>query len=381
MESFEDGKSISISVNGWCVRVRGALMGKFRPVLARAILVSCLGLVLAACGSSSSASKSGETRTTTGGSSTTKNVSFPRVTIAKAVNTEDLVAVNIAQNEGLFKKAGVDVKTILVGGSSIVNSSLQSGGVQFGLASAASVLLAASHNIPLQSVGAIDQGDNAQLVIANSWIRSHGLSQSQPISARIKGLEGTKFARLSSSDGAALTDFEKGSGVPSSSITSVSINSEAAMLTALQHGEVQEFIASPPTSTIAVAEGLGTVLASAKDLKYGAGQEYNVLITTPSYAKAHPGIVTAVTTAIGEALAQMASGSSAAIIAVHTEFPTLSNAVIKKSLQVFSFANAMKQSSSGWDDALSFARATGLVKQGSSISVNQGGIWTNQYLK
>lgn len=347
----------------------------------KVVVISTIGVVLAACGSSSSAAAGGGSKSVTSGSTVTKKASLRQVTIAKAVNTEDLVAVNIAQSEGLFKQAGVDVKIILVGGSSIVNSSLQSGSVQFGLASAASVLLATSHNIPLQSVGAIDEGDNAQLVVANSWIKSHGLSETQPISQRIKGLEGTKFARLSSSDGAALTDFESESGVPSSSISSVAINSESAMLTALQHGEVQEFIASPPTSTIAVAEGLGTVLASAKDLKYGAGQEYNVLITTPTYAKAHPAVVTAVTKALGEALAQMASGSSGAIAAVHSVFPTLSNAVIKKSLQVFSFAQGMKQSSSGWNEALSFARATGLVKQGSSISVNQGGIWTNQYLK
>lgn len=311
---------------------------------------------------------------------TSTTASLPTVTIAKATNTEDLVAVDIAQKEGYFTQAGVNVKSILVGGSSVVNAALQSGSIQFGLASAASVLLASSHKIPLQVVGAIDQGDNAQLVVANAWAKSHKLSITEPLAQRIKGLEGTKFAKLSSSDASALTDFEQESAVSASSITSVAISSEAAMLTALQHGEVQEFIASPPTSTIAVAQGLGTVLASAKDLKYGSGQEYNVLITTPNYAQAHAKIVTAVTTAIGKALADMAAKTPAARAVVHADFPTLSSSVILSSLGVFQFATGMQQTQSGWNDALSFASKTGLVKPGVTVNVSDGGIWTDKYL-
>ncbi|MDA8081685.1 MAG: ABC transporter substrate-binding protein [Actinomycetota bacterium] len=335
--------------------------------------------VLAACGSSSAISSSASgVSTTVAGTPTT---SLGSVTIAKAVNTEDLTAVDVAQKEGYFTKAGVDVKSILVGGSSVVNASLQSGSVQFGLASAAAVLLAESHNIPLIVVGAITQGDNAQLVVSDAWIKSHNLSPAEPIASRIKGLEGTKFARLSTSDGAALSDFEQESGVPASSISNVAINSESAMLAAMQHGLVQEFIASPPTSTIAVSDGLGTVLASAKDLKFGAGQEYNVLITTPAYAKAHSAIVTAVTTALGKALSDMSAQTPAALAAVQSVFPTLTPGVVKSSLEFFSFAKGMEQSQTGWNDALSFAEATGILKPGVVVSVSEGGIWTNQYLK
>jgi len=363
---------------GQAAHYREGLM-KFRSQAIRFAAVAAVAAVLAACGSSSAVSSSVKSAPTTVAATTT--TSLGRVTIAKAVNTEDLTAVDVAQKEGYFTQAGVDVKSILVGGSSVVNASLQSGSVQFGLASAAAVLLAESHNIPLVVVGAITQGDNAQLVVSNSWIKSHNLSPTQPIAARIKGLEGTKFARLSTSDGAALSDFEQETGVPASSISNVAINSESAMLAAMQHGLVQEFIASPPTSTIAVLDSLGTVLASARDLKFGAGQEYNVLITTPAYAKAHPATVTAVTTALSKALSDMSAQTPAALATVQSVFPTLTPAVVKSSLGFFSFAKGMQQSQTGWNDALSFAQATGILKPGVTVSVSEGEIWTNQYLK
>lgn len=344
-------------------------------------LIPLLGgvcLLAAACGSgSTSASTSSKSSPTTGSSASSATVT---VTIGKAVNVEDLLAINIAQQQGFFKGSGVNVKTEVLSGSSVANAALQGGSTQFSAASATSVLLAASKGIPLLAVGAFDQGDPAQLVVSNSWIKKHGLSPSQPLAQRIKGLTGSTFAALSTTDTAVLKGFEQLAGVSSSAIHSVSITSESAMLTAVQHNEAQEFIASPPTSNLAVGEGIGAVLAKASELPLLNDEEYNVLITTPAYAKAHPKVVAAVSAGLAKALALMSSGNQQAITAVKNAFPTLSTSVIKSSLGTFDFAAGMKQSQKAWQDALTAATQTGVIKSASSVNISSGGVWTNQYL-
>jgi ABC-type nitrate/sulfonate/bicarbonate transport system substrate-binding protein len=100
---------------------------------------------------------------------------MPKVTIAKAVNTEPFAAADVALKLGYFSQAGLDAKVVTLGGSSVANAALQSGSVQFVLASAASVLLATSRNVPLLVVGGINKGESLQLVVVNRWIKAHGM--------------------------------------------------------------------------------------------------------------------------------------------------------------------------------------------------------------
>ena len=112
--------------------------------------VSAVGL--AACGSSVPASSG-----TPVPSATSSTSAMPKVTIAKAVNTEPFAAADVALKLGYFSQAGLDAKVVTLGGSSVANAALQSGSVQFVLASAASVLLATSRNVPLLVVGGINK--------------------------------------------------------------------------------------------------------------------------------------------------------------------------------------------------------------------------------
>ncbi len=333
-----------------------------------------LAILLAACGSStSSASAISATSTTT---STAAPVS---ITFAKAVNTEPFATIDVAQQLGYLKATGLDVKIETVAGSSVANAALQSGSVQFVFASSTALLLAAAKKIPLLAVAGINKGESIQLVVSNAWIKAHNLSISQPLAARIKGLEGTTDATLSTSDKSIMADFEAQAGVPVSAIHEVSISSVSAQLAAIQHNLAQEFLASPPNSSIAVAGGFGSVLANSKELPYLSDETDGILITTPSYAKSHPAVVKALVGALQKALTQMSQKTPAAISALQTLYPKLSAAVIQSSLDSIAFTPTMQQTQVGWNDALKFAQKTGQVKPGQQINVTEGSLWTNQY--
>ncbi len=346
--------------------------------IGRLAMIASIGAVmLAACGSSSTTSSS---TATTAAATTTTTAALPTVTIAKPINVEETVLGDVTNNLGYFKQAGVNVKSVLLGGSSVTNAALQNGSVQFAIVSASSVLLAAAHGVPLLVVGGINVGDTVQLVVSNSWIKSHGLSPSQPLATRIKGLEGSIDGTISATDKSAMTDFESQAGVSPSSISEESITSVSALLSALQHGQIQEFIASPPNSSVAVAGGFGSVLASASELPYAGGEIFDLVVTTKTYAQAHPKIVTAVTSAISKALGQLNSGTSAGVAAMNASFPKLSAAVIKDSLGGIKWTPGMKMTQQEWSDALTLAQKSGLIKPGQNVNLQEGGIWTNQYL-
>lgn len=333
--------------------------------------------ILAACGSSSTSSSSS---TTVGASGSTTSTGAPvSITLAKAINTEPFAAANVADKLGYFKDANLNVKIETVAGSSVANAALQSGSVQFVLASSTALLLAAAHHIPLLAVAGIDKGNGTQLVVSTSWMKAHNLSPTQPLAQRIKGLVGSKDATLSATDKSVMSGFLSYAQMPTSSIDEVSMSSATAQLAATQHGLADEFIASPPNSSIAVAGGYGTVLANAKELPLLSDEAYDILITTPAYAKAHPDVVKAMVGAFQKAVSQMSQGSSGAISAMQPLYPTLSPSVIKSSLGSISFIQSMQQSSVGWKDALTAAQNSGLVKPATTIDVTEGKLWTNQF--
>lgn len=354
----------------------------FNPLVGGRSRFAVLGLVgatlLAACGSSSSASSTSSTAAAA--PSTTASSAAPvSITLAKAINTEPFATANVADALGYFKNANLNVKIETVAGSSVANAALQSGSVQFVLASSTALLLAAAKNIPLLAVGGIDKGNGTQLVVSNTWMKAHNLSPTQPLADRIKGLVGSKDATLSSTDKSVMNGFLSYAKLPASSIDEVSMSSATAQLASVQHGLAQEFIASPPNSSIAVAGGYGTVLANAKELPLLSDETYDILITTPAYAKAHPEVVKAMVGAFQKAISQMSQGSSSAITAMQPLYPTLAPAVIKSSLASITFTPTMQQSQVGWNDALTVAQDSGLVKPGTNLSVAEGGVWTNQF--
>jgi NitT/TauT family transport system substrate-binding protein len=354
-----------------CARVAG----KRRVFRATALSIGAATL-LAACGSSTTASSSSPS-TSSAASTTSAPVS---VTLAKAVNIEPFAVPNVAQSLGYFKKEGLNVKTVTVAGSVVATTALESGSVQFILASPSAVMLAKAKGIPLLSVGEIEKNSDLQLVVSNAWIKAHHLSPTQPLTQIIKGLEGSKDATLSTTDKAAMKQFEQVAGVPSSSISEVSMNSASAMEAALEHNLAQEFILSPPDPQIMQAAGLATVLASVAQLPYQSNIPFTLLITTPSYAKAHPTVVSKMVKAFQKAVTQMSKGSSGAVAALQPLYPTLKPAVIKSSLLSLPLNPSMQQTQTGWKNALIGSQKTGLVPANDNVNISEGSLWTNQFL-
>lgn len=326
-----------------------------------AVLACAAMLLLAACGGASSGSGGGM-----------------QARIGKAVDTIGFSTVDIAIHQGFFKKQGVQVTETLMGGSSQANAALQGGSLQFTTASSSALLLARQKGVPLLSVASLDNGVPLQLVVANQWLKSHGLSASQPVADRARGLKGSKLAAISATDKAFMQLLLKEANLGSDAVSQVSVQGGSQAATALAHGQADELLTSPPSSLAVVQQGHGSVLLNFKEVPEFRDMAYDLLLTTQDQAKSNPKMVTAVATAMAQADDFLREHPDQALAVEHSHFPSYPESVLRDSLRIATFAQHGQQSATQWSNAADVFEKTGQVK--GTVTPKEGTDWTNRYI-
>src|SRR5215472_8275118 len=74
------------------------------------------------------------------------------VIIGKANDTIGFSVADVAQHEGYFERRGVRVELVVLGNSTVANSALTAGSVQFSMTSAPTLLLGRAKSLPLIAV-------------------------------------------------------------------------------------------------------------------------------------------------------------------------------------------------------------------------------------
>lgn len=300
------------------------------------------------------------------------------VTIGKAVDTVGFSAVDVAIAKGYFKDAGVHVKTELLQGSSQTNAALQGGSIQFATLSSNAQLLAASHGVKLQAVASLDYGASIQFVVSKDWMTKHGITPQQPLKQRIRGLAGAKDAAISATGTQFLKLLLTDSGVSTGSVQYVTVGSDAAGATALQHGTLQIFVGSPPSSYYIARKADAAILASGSEVPEWKNMAYDLLTTTPAYAKKNPKTTKAVATALARAENLMRTDPESVLGLESQHFPTYSEDDLRQALKKVQWSPDGQFTQSMWDDALAVTKATGQL--GGDVDVSEGTLWTNQYI-
>jgi NitT/TauT family transport system substrate-binding protein len=302
----------------------------------------------------------------------------PTVVLGKAVDTVGFSAVDVAIAKGYFADAGVNVKTELLQGSSQTNAALQGGSIQFATLSSSALLLAASKGVKLQAVASLDYGASLQFVVSKGWAASHHISPTQPLKQRMQGLRGAEDAAISSTGTQFLKMLLSMEGVSPTSMKYVTVGSDAAGATALQHGTLQVFVGSPPSSYFIARQSGAEILASGTEIPQWKGMAYDLLTTTPDYATQNPKTTRAVATALARAENLMRTDPQAVLALEQQHFPSYSKADLLQSLKSVQWAPDGQFTQTMWNDALAVSKATGQL--GTGVDVTEGSLWTNKYI-
>jgi ABC-type nitrate/sulfonate/bicarbonate transport system substrate-binding protein len=328
--------------------------------------------VLAACGSGSGGVQAADNGSSGG--------STANVTIGKAVDTIGFTTVDVAKAKGYFAKQGINVNEVLLSGSSTAFAALQSGSVSFVTASSTALLNAKAKGVPLEAVASLDYGVSLQLLVSDSWIKSHGLSPNQPLTTVMKKMIGAKLGEISTTDLTYDHYLEKQAGVDPQKFTYIQLDSQSAALAALKHGEIDSFLLSPPSTYFAQSQGGAKIIATLHQVPELANMAYDILVVDSNWAKSHASEVSAVATAMAMVDNTVKSNPQSVLDIEKQHYPKMNGSALLDSLKYVTFTQDGLFTQDMWQKALSEFSQTENNKSGIDISQNSG-VWTNQYIK
>jgi ABC-type nitrate/sulfonate/bicarbonate transport system substrate-binding protein len=267
-----------------------------------AMLLIPAALLAAACSSSSSSS------TAASGAAGAKALSMTSVTVAAGSSPSNALLF-IAQQEGFFKKQGLDVKWLnATTSASSATAVILAGSAQFILNDAPPVLLAAAKGAPLRGVFCSDTGVVQDIAISSSFAKAHNIAATATTqaeaTAQFLALKGS-HAKIAVSNTASqsyydvmtLAKLNNMTVGPNGDINVVTLGTPTALVAAINTGKVDGIVNAPPTTVQPNSIQIPLYLIPPVPLSCGLP-----LATTTSMISSHPDVVQAVVTGLTQAM-------------------------------------------------------------------------------
>ena len=285
--------------------------------IAGASVIASLGLIAAACGSSSSSTQS----TTTSApvqSATTSAALTPATINVGVLPIADVAPLYLGIKQGFFAKQKLTVVPHALQGGAAVASAVVGGTLQFGFGATANLIQAVAQKLPLQFVAS---GDSAASTAADAWSAIQ-VNANSGISS-IKDLAGKTIAANATQgeNELALDSILIKNGVDPKSVHVVAMGFPN-MPSALSAGQIQAVTEVEPFVASINAHG-GKILSPLFE-----GMQPGLLVagyfTTTSEISNNPGLVKRFVTAMNESLDFAASNPTLVrqIIPTYTTIPT-----------------------------------------------------------
>jgi NitT/TauT family transport system substrate-binding protein len=271
---------------------------KTRPV-AGIVCVMALGATLAACSSGSSSSSSG-----TPAASASSTSALTTVSVGDFPNSALTLPFAIAQDQGYFRDAGLNVQAVSAASGPVLASELIGGTTQIAVEVPSNVFPAMQQGEPLVAMPPYGRLDLAIVTPDGSGVTS------------IKSLVGKKIGVTAlGSSTQTFAEYVLGlNGISPKSVTFVAVGGLATQEAALSNHVIDATVLSSDTIAAATTKGLKlTTLASS--LGGTAGQLGTIGLqsfwtTTTSYQSSHPAVVKGFCTAMTRATAFLADNAN-----------------------------------------------------------------------
>lgn len=300
------------------------------------------------------------------------------VAIGKAADTIGFAIADVAVHEGFFERRGVHAEIAALGNSTVANAALSAGSVQFAMASATALLLARSKGLPLIAVAEQIYGASTQLMVRKKLLATASVNRQTPVRQRLQILQNAVLAVSGPTAQGAFASAFQMVGLEAHPRYVILRNQEAAAA-AMRNDQIDGFFGSPPAVFQLVADGVGVVLLSGREIPGWEDAAYDVTITTHTYAQAHPEITRAVAQAIGQADDFVREHREAALVILGQHYRGLGRPVLTQTLNAVTFAEHGRMTQRQWAAALRLAIAQQFAP--ATYQIREGVDWTNAYLQ
>jgi NitT/TauT family transport system substrate-binding protein len=231
------------------------------------------------------------------------------VTIAQSQGVLNFAVDNVAEAEGYFKQQGLKVKINYGAGDAVTDPAVLSGGDDFGIGTTLPLFKYDSAGRKPSIVAAVNDQLTQEVGINTSVAKQLGITADQPLAQKFAALKGHNLnigvldigGSLQLTFEAIATHYGLKEG---KDFHFTAIKSYPSLIVALDENRVNLVVFGMPYGSQAVAERKSVDFTDLWKGTYPpyAGAIFGALFTSATYAKAHPGTVKKMHTAIDEAL-------------------------------------------------------------------------------
>lgn len=301
------------------------------------------------------------------------------------VLTVTLSPIFVAIENGYFKDEGIVIDFTPVDSGRLSTSALVAGQVQV-------TDLGLTDLVDLQSQGKdpiivynLANNLTMNLVVNNTALKKMGVTRASPLVEREKALKGLTFGITSPgalSDLYARYMMKQGGLDPDKDVNFVTIGNGSALLAALEAGQIDAFLQSPPTPFLAEAHNMGTILISntGGDVEQFTDFPFNAIAVTKTWAEQNPQVLEGYSRALDKAYVFMVEHPDEAIQIVHDHyFPETPLETVKLSFMALLpiFKPDGRFSEAGIKNEASVLFSLGSID--AMPDTSEGVLWSNQW--
>jgi NitT/TauT family transport system substrate-binding protein len=306
------------------------------------------------------------------------------IVFANASMTISLSAGFIAEDLGIFKKNGLNVKVVLIQGVGATNAVI-AGSADFVEGSATSITRAAAHGQRLLAIAETLKRPGVQVVLRKAIAEAGHFDAKAPFDKRAALLRGHLIAidAVGSQINGFLMLSLKRAGIDLKSMQTP-IMAAPNMVAAFQAKQIDGFTMPPPWSLIPITEGTATLIISGPDGDPPGFDPFasSVIATRPETCRDRRPLCVAFGHSFVEAESFLHDHPAEALAVVKKRFPTLDNKVLAASFETIRriSPNPPFVSKEGMENGEALNVEAGLMKPEEKLK-SYDGLLTNEFVQ
>jgi ABC-type nitrate/sulfonate/bicarbonate transport system substrate-binding protein len=275
----------------------------------------------------------------------------------------------VAEKQGFFKDAGLNVTITQFASGTLVGTAVTSNSVDIGTSVITDVFSLLKANRPVKLVGSLCDGYYVDITASNQFLDATKLSRSSPLADKIKALKGKKIGINGPGSGteALVTYLLRSQSIdPQRDVELVTIGADqGSILQTLKTGRIDCVSFAWPLSMLAQTNNIGKpfIMPAEGDVPSMREQIQGVIYVKPDILTKRADVVVKFVHAIGRAEAYLHSNTAAARTLLKQYDSALSDPAIDLLLQAYLpvLPHQADIAANSYEKALQFHRLTGFA--------------------